>query len=281
MDDSIDTSVLNEGIIFSYNDDASDDDDSYLAPSLMPDPWELFKGTQVSGDADFRPSPPVVTRMNTMDADRNAKKEQTANDKQIMDIIEREIAEELGEDEEEKSSKNIVCDQEIIVNPNIDLPEDDEVVLPRNEYSGSPLYRDIRNQIRTDPIRSCEETELIFEEMLSEGVEPLPIDQHSKSPQHNPYYYSIDNSPNHVSRMSNAFEDNELSVISNPPSPTSPRDPERDVPAMSEETEESYDGAMYRFETDPEWQDEVGLMCSEGDGSMYADDEGMDPMENQ
>ncbi|CAG8624827.1 8499_t:CDS:2, partial [Paraglomus brasilianum] len=191
MDDSIDTSVLNEGMIFYYNDE-SDDDDSCLT--------------------QFRFFPPVATRMNTKETDGDAKKEQTANDTPMQ---QRKIYDYEALDKQTWGGwrrENIVCDQEIIVNSNTELSEDDEG------------YK------KPDKNRSCEETELISEELLSEDV-------------------GIDNySPSHTSHTSSSFCDNPFLIVFTSHNhriqtrhhtrhhrSTSPRDPERDIPAMSEE----------------------------------------------
>jgi len=63
-----------------------------------------------------------------------------------------------------------------------------------------------------------------------------------------------------------------------PPSPLSPRDPEREGPVLSEEEENTEEGVLYRFEHDPKFQDEAGL--DEEEEGQISDDEGMDPMEN-
>ncbi|RIA86235.1 hypothetical protein C1645_780033 [Glomus cerebriforme] len=77
-------------------------------------------------------------------------------------------------------------------------------------------------------------------------------------------------------------EEQEESEDEGPPSPSSPRDPEREGPALSEEEEDTIEGAQYRLEHDPEFQDEAGLMYGDDSGDeIWPDDEGMDPMENQ
>ncbi|CAG8446717.1 17654_t:CDS:1 [Funneliformis caledonium] len=63
-----------------------------------------------------------------------------------------------------------------------------------------------------------------------------------------------------IKEMNELLKNNDLGSkeARSPPSPTSPRDPERGDPVLSEE-EENAEGAVHMPEHDPEFQDEAGL----------------------
>ncbi|CAJ0629569.1 6950_t:CDS:2 [Entrophospora sp. SA101] len=64
-----------------------------------------------------------------------------------------------------------------------------------------------------------------------------------------------------------------------PPSPTSPRDPEREAPVFTEEEDGTSEAASYRFETDSNWQDESNIEFGDDpDYKIWSDDEGIDPV---
>nr|CAG8436933.1 11724_t:CDS:2 [Entrophospora candida] len=67
-----------------------------------------------------------------------------------------------------------------------------------------------------------------------------------------------------------------------PPSPTSPRDSEKEAPVFTEEEDGTLEAASYRFETDSNWQDESNIEFGDDpDYKIWSDDEGIDPLENK
>ncbi|CAJ0759574.1 7918_t:CDS:2, partial [Entrophospora sp. SA101] len=83
-------------------------------------------------------------------------------------------------------------------------------------------------------------------------------------------------------RESGELIDKEEEFKEDPPSPTSPRDPEREAPVFTEEEDGTSEAASYRFETDSNWQDESNIEFGDDpDYKIWSDDEGIDPLENK
>ncbi|CAJ0919813.1 224_t:CDS:2 [Entrophospora sp. SA101] len=79
-------------------------------------------------------------------------------------------------------------------------------------------------------------------------------------------------------RESGELIDKEEEFKEDPPSPTSPRDPEREAPVFTEEEDGTSEAASYRFETDSNWQDESNIEFGDDpDYKIWSDDEGIDP----
>nr|CAG8440513.1 11065_t:CDS:2 [Entrophospora candida] len=76
--------------------------------------------------------------------------------------------------------------------------------------------------------------------------------------------------------------DKEEEFKEDPPSPTSPRDPEREAPVFTEEEDGTLEAASYRFETDSNWQDESNIEFGDDpDYKIWSDDEEIDLLENK
>jgi len=219
MNDSIDTTTLDQGIVFYQNSDNgevdfywdNDKESEICAPSLMPGYNEMMAFNEVSGDS-------------------------TDLEEKYFNIMARELnkqkTERVGQNaaspDGNLSPAKIVCSNETTLDPTKDMGMDDQCGVLSSENN----EQDIDGMVKQ------------MNELLNEENQELKEREEEEAP-----------------------------------SPMSPRDPEREGLVLSEEVENTEEGAFYRLEHDPEFQDEAGM--EEKAWSDDNDDEGMDPMENQ